>query len=508
MLVALYTTISLSPSLPPSVGPQIALDALWDDESMKLPRVSEWPVGEADVPILRSTLTHEQEATICRFLSFDNPEYFKALNSGQAVDGIPRYLRAYEKTRSLYRLPRHAPFRKFGIREPRFVIPKTEMLPWEFTKTLRENQHAPFEALKHQLIYRKDGVLVLSCGRGKTIIATAAFAWQQRPTLAIVTQLFIAQQWKDALLTFTNIPEDRIGLIGDGKNEWNKDFVISTVQSLAKRDDLPPDFYRRFGIIFFDEVHRLGAPLFSRVVPVFTGVRIGLTATLERTDGMHKLFMLHVGEKFYEDRSQQLIPRVYFLPTPVQKDVSGFRQWGGHRKLNMAKIVTHLSRLDYRREFVLGLIQRAFKKNRKVLLLSERKDELFAYREILGDDSGLCIGSMSQDERQQSLQKPIILATAQLVKEGLDKADIDTLVIEFPQSSEAFSEQAAGRILRMDDSKRSPKIYVLVDSGVYVGKENRYYPFTVKAKKMAQTFRKLNYEIIRGMETYGTSTHV
>lgn len=480
----------------------IPLDALWDDRQMKLPHVQEWPYVEADVPVSRAMLTGENERAIKKLLSFDNPEFFKALNNGHDVTGIARRIRAYEKHRQLYYLPRHAPFRKLGIREPRPRFPPTEKLPWEFTKKLRPDQHAPFAALKHQLIYKKDGVLVLSCGKGKTVIATAAFGWAQAPALAVVTQLFIAQQWKDALLSFTNIPEDRIGFIGDGKNEWDKDFVISTVQSLAKKEDLPPEFYRRFGVVFFDEVHRLGAPLFSRVVPVFTGVRIGLTATLERPDGMHKLFMLHVGKKFFEDRKQQLIPRVYFVHTPVQKNVSGFRQWGRSGKLSMAKIVTHLSRLDYRREFVIDLIREAHSKDRTVLVLSERVDELKVYQEVLGEEAGLCIGALSQVEREHSLNKPIILATAQLVKEGLDKPSIDTLLCEYPQSSEAFSEQAAGRILRVEDEKRPPKIVVLVDSGVYAangrGSDSpRYYPFVAKAKKMQETFRKLGYEIMK-----------
>jgi superfamily II DNA or RNA helicase len=249
-----------------------------------------------------------------------------------------------------------------------------------------------------------------------------------------------------------------------------------------------------------DEVHRLGAPLFGRVVPIFTGVRIGLTATLERPDGMHQLFMMHVGKTFYEDRQQQLIPRVYFIHTPVKKNVNGFRQWGGNGKLNIAKIVTHLSRLDYRREFVVKLINEAYEKNRKVLTLSERKDELAALHETLGEDSGMCIGPMSQEDRLASLRKPIILATAQLVKEGLDEPLIDTLLIEYPQSSAAFSEQAAGRILRVNDVKRPPVIVVLVDSGVFVEEGNeRRYPFLDKARKMQQTFKKLNYDIVKGV---------
>lgn len=468
---------------------------------MKLPRLREWPFADVDVPVGKAFLTADQAHAIRHKLRFDNPEYFKTVNGGYDASDISRYIHAYEEFPQSFNLPRHAAFRKFGIREPRPVFPQTKTLPWEFTGTLRENQIDAFTALKKQLLYKKDGVLVLSCGKGKTCLAVAGFGWQQRPALAIVTQLFIGQQWKDALLQFTDIPEDRIGFIGDGKNEWDKDFVISTVQSLTKKDDLPAEFYRRFGVVFFDEVHRLGAPLFGRVVSVFSGVRIGLTATLERSDEMHKLFMLHVGKVFYEDRTQQLVPSVYFIPTPVQKDITGFRQWGRHGKLNMPKIVTHLSKLDYRQEFIHRLTQDALEKGRKVLLLTERRDELTIYQRLLGDSAGICVGGTTQESKDAALEKPVTLATSQLVKEGLDKSDIDTLIITIPQSSEAFSEQATGRILRVHANKLPPVIIVLVDSGVFVKKSggDKYFPFVTKAEAMQQTFKKLRYKIIRGV---------
>lgn len=507
---SLHAFLPPTPGIPPILavsacyGPLKPLDDVWDHQQMRLPHLPAWAKADIDVPIDRSLLSVDQEARIRELLSFDNPEFYKVLNSGQDVTGIPKRIRAYEKYRRMYRLPRHTPFRKLGLREPRPEFPPTQSLPWEFTGTFRDNQQDAFAALRHQLIYRKDGVLVLSCGKGKTVLATAAFGWQQRPALAVVTQLFIAQQWKDALLQFTNISEDRIGLIGDGHNEWDRDFVISTVQSLAKKDDLPPEFYRRFGVVFFDEVHRLGAPLFSRVVSVFSGIRIGLTATLERPDGMHELFMLHVGKPFYEDKQQQLIPRVYFLSTPVEKDASGFRQWGRRGRVNIAKLITHLSRLDYRREFVVQQIQRAHRKGRKVLVLSERVDELVAHQQVLGEHAGICVGTlnkrtMTQPQRRAALTRPVVLATAQLVKEGLDQPDIDTLICEYPQSSEAFTEQSAGRILRLQDGKRAPVIVILVDSGVYVkeGGGEKYYPFVVKAEKMEQTFRQLGYDIVK-----------
>lgn len=468
---------------------------------MRLPKLTDWPVSEADVVVGRHLLSSEQEHALQTMLRFDNPEFFKAQNSGQDTEGIARWIKAYERSPRMYRLPRHAPFQRLGIRSPRTLIPPTVRLPWSFNSTLRPTQVAAFDALRQHLTRQKDGILVLSCGKGKTVLATAAFGWLQRPALAVVTQLFIAKQWKKELLQHTNIPEDRIGFVGDGYAEWDKDFVIATIQTLAKKE-FPWQFYRRFGLVFYDECHRLGAHYFGRVAPMFTGIRIGLTATLERTDKMEQLFMLHLGRVLYEDRSQDLIPRVYFVKTPTQKDVSGFRQWGRHGKLNMAKIVTHLSRLDYRQEFITDLTVDAVERRRKVLLLSERRQELVTLHELLTQRkiaSGVCVGQMKQDAREASLEQPVVLATAQLVKEGLDKKEIDTLIIVYPQSSESFTEQAAGRILRLDDEKRPPVIVVLVDSGCYAkeGYREKIFPFVQKARRMEATFRKLGYQIVR-----------
>ena len=500
-LCAVFTVLAL-PS--PTLASLKPLDAACHTISMQLPKLTHWPKGEADVLVSRALLSKDQEQQIKSLLSLENPQFHKALNSGQNVDGIPRYLRVYEKYPSMYRLPRHAPFQRLGLSTPRLIFPDTELLPWEFTGTLREEQVPAFAALRGQLVRRKDGILVLSCGKGKTVLATAAFGWQQRPALAVVTQLFIAQQWKDALLQFTDIPEERIGLIGDGHDEWDRDFVVATIQTLAQKD-FPWEFYRRFGLVFYDECHRLGAQQFGRVAPMFTGQRIGLTATLQRSDKMEQLFMFHLGSVFYEDKSQQLVPRVYFVRTPAEKNVKGFRWRSPH--LNIAKVITHLSKMDYRQEFVLGLLVDAREKQRKILALSERKAELLELHERLEwcqQESGICVGSlhgrkMSEEVKQAALRKPIILATSQLVKEGLDKKDIDTLVLLYPQGSESFTEQSAGRILRLDDDKRPPVIVVLVDVGVYDGHPDRQ-PFTTKARRMEATFKKLGYEIVRGVD--------
>lgn len=475
---------------------------------MRLPTIPDWPRSEADVVVGRHLLTDDQEQQIKTQLRFENPEFFKALNSGQSTEGLSRWLRAYEQHPRTYRLPRHAPFQRFGIRTPQTIQPTVETLPWLFTSTLRPPQNPAFKALQHQLIHRKDGILVLSCGKGKTVLAIAGFGWLQQPALAVITQLPIGKQWKQELLRHTDIPEDRVGLIGDGYAEWDKDFVIATIQTLAKKD-FPWQFYRRFGVVFFDEAHRLGAQLFGRVASMFTGVRIGLTATPDRSDAMERMFQLHVGRVFYEDKTQDLIPRVYFLRTPTEKNIDGFRlrykdddgRWRSGQRLNMSKIVTHLSKLDYRHEFLLGHIEDAFERKRKTLVLGERRSELEHLHQqvqLRSIPCGLCLGQMKYEDQQAALNQPVTLATAHLVKEALDKKEIDTLIIMYPQSSPSFSEQAAGRILRLDDQKRPPVVVVLVDYGCYT--KDGFRPFVVKARKMEATFRKLGYQIVRGVE--------
>jgi superfamily II DNA or RNA helicase len=476
---------------------------------MKLPVLAAWPKAEADVVIGKIFLNDEQEDRLKSFLSFSNPAFYQKQKEGVDTTGVSPFIFAYEDCKQFFRVPRHTPWRKIGIREPRPEFPDTRKLSWEFKGTFRDEiQEQAFTALRHQLIYRKDGILVLSAGKGKTVIATAGFSWMQRPALAIVPQLFIGEQWKKALLEFTDIPEDRIGMIGDGQSEWkNKDFVIATIQTLAQKD-FPWQFYRRFGLIYYDEVHRLGASHFGKVAPMFTGVRIGLTATLERSDRMHELFMMHLGKVFFENKEQQLIPRIHFLKTPVKKDLKGFRQWRARRgQLNMAKIITHISRLPERQAFVVHLIKEAYTKNRKVLYISERKEELLALQELLGKkNTGICVGSldgrhMKQNVRNAALSQPITLATSQLVKEGLDKPDIDTLIIGYPASSEIFSEQSAGRILRLDDEKKHPVIVVLMDSGCYVEEAygNKRRPFKQKCIAMQRTWKRLGYDIVQGV---------
>lgn len=481
------------------------------------------------IPVQKSRLPDDLLQDMRCALTFNNGAYFQAQKRGAPTTGIPRHLYAFTEDKKYLYLPRHFPWTDFPLSIRATVIDSdavnyARIKPVKIKAKIRSDQREVFPLYQEQINRGKDGILSLAPGKGKTVLSVLAWASMRHtePALAIVTTLTIGGQWKDRLLECTNISEDDIGYIGDGKMQWkNKKFVIATLQSLAQKQ-FPPEFYTRFGVIFFDECHRLGAPSFGKVAGLFSGTRIGLSATWARADGLEKLFMLHLGQVFYEDREQVLNPDIYFVRTPVELDLKKFRMWGRGRQqgdINHARVLTHLSRLSERQAFILRFVNDAYSQGRKVLVLGDRKEELVTLKESIGHGNcGICVGSLDgrslkREEQQDALSKPIVFATSQLVKEGLDQPDIDTLIICYPQSNAAFAEQAVGRILRRDKGKKKPIVVVLCDSGLWIegqpsladwtwggttGRRNmKVYPFKRTCERMQATFKKLGYNVVR-----------
>ncbi len=136
------------------------------------------------------------------------------------------------------------------------------------------------------------GVVVLPCGAGKTIVGTVCMALLRSSTLILTTGITAARQWKAELLDKTNLSEDLIGeYSGDSKEV--RPVTISTYQILTHRKNKSSDFthfalfdQRNWGLIIYDEVHLLPAPVFQVTASLQARRRLGLTATLVREDGL------------------------------------------------------------------------------------------------------------------------------------------------------------------------------------------------------------------------------
>src|ERR1700712_285757 len=165
---------------------------------------------------------------------------------------------------------------------------------------LRDYQKQAAESFWHG----GSGVVVLPCGAGKTIVGAAAMAHAQATTLILVTNTVSARQWKAELLKRTSLTEDEIGEYSGARKEI-RPVTIATYQVLTlRRKGVYPHLElldaRDWGLIVYDEVHLLPAPIFRMTADLQARRRLGLTATLVREDGREGDVFSLIGPKRYD----------------------------------------------------------------------------------------------------------------------------------------------------------------------------------------------------------------
>ncbi|OFM87084.1 helicase [Corynebacterium sp. HMSC063A05] len=148
------------------------------------------------------------------------------------------------------------------------------------------------------------GVVVLPCGAGKTIVGAAAMVDAQRTTLILVTNTVAGRQWRDELLQRTSLTEDEIGEYSGEKKEI-RPVTIATYQVVTRKTKgeyraLELFDSRDWGLIIYDEVHLLPAPVFRMSADLQSRRRLGLTATLVREDGREGDVFSLIGPKRYD----------------------------------------------------------------------------------------------------------------------------------------------------------------------------------------------------------------
>lgn len=147
------------------------------------------------------------------------------------------------------------------------------------------------------------GVLVLPCGAGKTVIGIGCMDRLQTCTLVLTTNGTAVKQWKQELLDKTSLTEDQVGLY-TGDTKEIKPVTIATYQILTyrKSKEAPFEHFKLFeaanwGLVIYDEVHMLPAPVFRAVAELQAKRRLGLTATLVREDGKEEDVFSLIGPK-------------------------------------------------------------------------------------------------------------------------------------------------------------------------------------------------------------------
>jgi DNA excision repair protein ERCC-3 len=180
--------------------------------------------------------------------------------------------------------------------------------------TLRTYQQEAAESFWHG----GSGVVVLPCGAGKTLVGAAAMAQAKATTLILVTNTVSARQWKDELVRRTSLTEDEVGEYSGTKKEI-RPVTIATYQVMTTRRKgvyahLELFDAKDWGLIVYDEVHLLPAPIFRMTADLQARRRIGLTATLIREDGREGDVFSLIGPKRYDAPWKDIEAQGYIAP--------------------------------------------------------------------------------------------------------------------------------------------------------------------------------------------------
>ncbi|NHN55288.1 DEAD/DEAH box helicase [Calidifontibacter sp. DB0510] len=162
------------------------------------------------------------------------------------------------------------------------------------------------------------GVVVLPCGAGKTLVGAGAMAAAKATTLILVTNTVSARQWRDELLKRTSLTDNEIGEYSGARKEI-RPVTIATYQVLThKRKGVFPHLElldaRDWGLIVYDEVHLLPAPIFRMTADLQARRRLGLTATLVREDGREEDVFSLIGPKRYDAPWKDIETQGYIAP--------------------------------------------------------------------------------------------------------------------------------------------------------------------------------------------------
>ena len=331
----------------------------------------------------------------------------------------------------------------------------------EFIGNIRDTQKEPIDnflkAARDPL--KMGGIISVPCGFGKTIMSLYIACQLKKKTIFISHKDFLNQQFIETVNIFA--PDAKIGIIKQSKVDVEgKDFIIASLQSLAMRD-YDSSIFDDIGFVIIDEVHHTGAQVFCKAFRKLNNpVILGLSATLNRKDGMRRVFEYYIGKSVYTLKNKEFCDvnvQVHkYFETHI--DYSTVKlMWNG--KENGAGMINNICSFKPRTEYIISVLQNILRDepDRRILILSERRNQLKDFEKyiiehnIANGSYGYYVGGMKQDDLAKSAEKQIILATYQLAAEGFNVPSLNTIIFASPISD---IQQSIGRILREVPEKR------------------------------------------------------
>lgn len=341
--------------------------------------------------------------------------------------------------------------------------------PFHLRDYQREAADAFYDGVKH---HGGSGVVVLPCGAGKTVIGIAALARLQCAALILTTNVASVKQWKRELLDKTDLDECMVGeYCGDRKEV--RPVTIATYQILTHRHRKEDEFShlslfheRDWGLIVYDEVHLLPAPVFRATADIQATRRLGLTATLIREDGREEDVFSLVGPKLFEAGWKELehkgwVARVQCTEVRVPLSASSRKQYAQAEARQKQRIA---GENPFKIDVLLELLDRH--REEQSLVIGQYLHQLKQISEKVG--APMISGETPHEERERLYElfnrgEVRTLVVSKVANFAIDLPDARVAIqVSGSFGSRQEEAQRLGRILRPKRESNSAYFYSLV----------------------------------------------
>ncbi len=321
-------------------------------------------------------------------------------------------------------------------------------------------------------------------GFGKTISALfLAFKFQQK-TLVVCTNTNIRAMWEKEIKKWFGFTP---GVIGGGKYETDPPIVVANIQTVRKYGS---DLSDKFGLLIVDEAHHCVAATFELLVMFSKAkIKVGLTGTLWRKDGLHVCFSNFFGNKVYTPAENNTLPptiHMYELDCEIP----------GGSDTPWALRVNELYKDPEYFHTVKALANAYAKLGHKVLVVNDRVEMLEEWNKDNQVDSYIITGNVDMDDRLEimdtvadAVEPAILWATQSIFAEGVSLDELSCVILATPTNNKSLVEQIAGRIQRIAAGKELP---VVVDLGLQ-GNTGRRHKGTRKGIYQGRGWEMIRY---------------
>lgn len=423
-------------------------------------------------------------------LVIDNPEYYRLERMGKWTGNTPQTIKLYEYHNTYIDQILLLPFGCISdvwkmhpnIDDWVIGINSVEKRNYCSNINLYEYQSKAVEAA----LKKKNGILVMPCGAGKTQTALEIVSRISGRTLWLTHTQDLLNQSKKRAESVLEI-DGTFGTITAGKADVGTHITFATVQTLSRMD--LSQYRNEFDVIVVDECQHAaaGAETVTQFYKVLSGLtaryKIGLTATPKRADGLEKSMFAILGDVIHEVSREEvahttcpiMVKKIY---TDFDVDIDDITN--DDDIINYNELINYLIEDTGRMKLVSETINKHIGTG-SMLILANRIAYLQNLSKLISSDRVICLSGAGQSkkakqERKEALQKlnsgelDCILATYQLAKEGLDVPNLRYVVLATPEKDETTVIQSVGRAGRKAEGKQYGTVIDFVDRvGMYMG---------------------------------------